>query len=843
MKATIAAVENLEEFARRLRELPIGERTDRHSARFVELVTEFARSEKDAQTAKEFAQSYLAKPSDYSTTPSGLSAMMFELWAVQQPTIGARFIETILQGSDAYLVVFDGALSEQDIQAMIAQTGGFASKITPKVMAGTMNKDTGMVSDVSIFEVKPVKGLKKPKDPSAVDTVSNRVPSGTPVPPPAVKAFDISSTFQGAPAHESAHELAHRDRFDSGLTRSHYGSWALCETPTDDGPATTLLVTSRGAWAIDYPLEEAVDMVDAIASCYDDVEQCYIDATVEHALSELGAAEGRPVENVAEARSILATNRLSERDEVLRIAFLIEGIGEPKPDAEEDDEEETTDRMEKPLFYREDLQAYYDVLLTTGIDEKAALAKLRRKFKVREVVVTPTGEVRSPGVVERPASEKPTPVPVGPPDDGGEDQPQDDGEDQTDQPPQDDAKDAQPDDKKDEKPKESIVKKWARAVDVPIEEAAEVWKRSKTIAESSGEDRNEVFRRAMSLHHATKRAPASVDDAFRDFLALDSDTLVFEDWFLDAYPERSEELRSWTPSDMHEGVRSVRLPLDKVERYEKWRRVMNMSPTDIRSFHRTHEATTSVSVGGFRAFALGGKSSRRLLAMKSKRPEDWTEDEWNWSGRQINTIRRLLHMAGPLFQESGAPTEKLLLLRSWGHNPLRHTPIDEAEVLLRQRKAAGDVWSCPNCNKTIGSQSLVYESGTWKHRLCQQSLVLPDPKPELRRAANSLISALPSPDATPRFVGDLQEYTTKGVPEFATLKKAKTELSPDERKECMDQKAVWRFSPGRSATPAVWKAEVDGKTWYVTNTHRAYNATPTLQGAIRRYHDFIKSTA
>tara|TARA_Y100000310_G_scaffold160067_1_gene159746 strand:+ start:2968 stop:3153 length:186 start_codon:yes stop_codon:yes gene_type:complete len=61
----------------------------------------------------------------------------------------------------------------------------------------------------------------------------------------------------------------------------------------------------------------------------------------------------------------------------------------------------------------------------------------------------------------------------------------------------------------------------------------------------------------------------------------------------------------------------------------------------------------------------------------------------------------------------------------------------------------------------------------------------------------------------------------------------------------MDADAVWHgnFDGDIKPTPAVWKAEVNGKMWFVTNTHRAYNVMPTLKGAIRQYHDFIKGTA
>lgn len=78
-------------------------------------------------------------------------------------------------------------------------------------------------------------------------------------------------------------------------------------------------------------------------------------------------------------------------------------------------------------------------------------------------------------------------------------------------------------------------------------------------------------------------------------------------------------------------------------------------------------------------------------------------------------------------------------------------------------------------------------------------------------------------------------------PDFKTLKKNKVALSQEERDEVMKADAVWHFS--KNPSPAVWKSEINNKTYYVTNTHRAFNVTSTLKGTIDRYHKFIKGTS
>jgi len=79
---------------------------------------------------------------------------------------------------------------------------------------------------------------------------------------------------------------------------------------------------------------------------------------------------------------------------------------------------------------------------------------------------------------------------------------------------------------------------------------------------------------------------------------------------------------------------------------------------------------------------------------------------------------------------------------------------------------------------------------------------------------------------------------------FENLKKNKKPLTDEERALVMKRKAVWHMGPKGAPSPAVWKSvNKDGKTTYITNTHRAYNTATTLKGAIKRYHDFIKGTA
>ena len=76
------------------------------------------------------------------------------------------------------------------------------------------------------------------------------------------------------------------------------------------------------------------------------------------------------------------------------------------------------------------------------------------------------------------------------------------------------------------------------------------------------------------------------------------------------------------------------------------------------------------------------------------------------------------------------------------------------------------------------------------------------------------------------------------------LKENKVPLTDEERDICLKEKAVWHHGPNGEESPAVWKSKNSkGDITYVTNTHRAYQTSPTLKGCIKKYHDFIKSTA
>ena len=88
------------------------------------------------------------------------------------------------------------------------------------------------------------------------------------------------------------------------------------------------------------------------------------------------------------------------------------------------------------------------------------------------------------------------------------------------------------------------------------------------------------------------------------------------------------------------------------------------------------------------------------------------------------------------------------------------------------------------------------------------------------------------------------QLLTEAKNEFKKLQDNKVPLTDEERKQVMDADATWHHGPNGEATPAVWKSEnKNGKVTYITNTHRLYQTSATLQSIINKFHKYVKQTA
>lgn len=377
--------------------------------------------------------------------------------------------------------------------------------------------------------------------------------------------------------------------------------------------------------------------------------------------------------------------------------------------------------MDEPEFYRDDVQAFYDMQIVQMKDPDEAAALTRQKFKLSKLIVTPTGEVRSPDVLDDPKPPRPgQPMPPAPPVPlGGDDK------------------------------------------DEPGSQTGKENSGKKPPPKAEATDETDI---SSNMPREVARKP------IRDTVS--------------ALQSRGDKRAARNEA------------LDRAGRAHRFHRLTNMRSRDLREHLRSDSLRTTLStsrrakVEGLR---LGQDAAPWIMRLRETEVADWTPEMWEWCDRITTFIERTRRNGAPILDENGKPTRKLVTLRTWGHDPLQEAVIEESEVEELRALDAGLAVRIIDATATEGPVQLV-------------------------------------------------EYVANRGPDFKTLKKHRIELDADERAKCMEKKAVWRMN-GNGPTPAVWKSEIGGKTWYVTNTHRAYNVTPTLDGAIGRFHKFIKSTA
>jgi hypothetical protein len=115
------------------------------------------------------------------------------------------------------------------------------------------------------------------------------------------------------------------------------------------------------------------------------------------------------------------------------------------------------------------------------------------------------------------------------------------------------------------------------------------------------------------------------------------------------------------------------------ELHKKWRELINMSPASIEAFKKSQtekgrkdpkkypglKPKQAASIG----ISSGVQSAEWIVKMKQTPVGEWTPEMWKWAGKQVSFVSRMLGNSGPLRDENGEPTRKLLSLKIWGHNP------------------------------------------------------------------------------------------------------------------------------------------------------------------------------
>lgn len=115
------------------------------------------------------------------------------------------------------------------------------------------------------------------------------------------------------------------------------------------------------------------------------------------------------------------------------------------------------------------------------------------------------------------------------------------------------------------------------------------------------------------------------------------------------------------------------------ELYARWRELVNMSAQSLENWlERQLELAKKdpskrpglkQNVAAKMGISTGRQSAKWIIKMKQTPVKDWTPEMWRWAGKQVSFISRMKGAAGPLYDEDGQPTRKLLSLKVWGHNP------------------------------------------------------------------------------------------------------------------------------------------------------------------------------
>lgn len=478
-----------------------------------------------------------------------------------------------------------------------------------------------------------------------------------------VVSYPLEVLIDLAESESPAPQSGHTDLYDiyaSGSIRSKNNSWAVFEALIEGGESRAILVTTKTAHVVRDDILSVVRDINRLAQVYEGMPDEF-DMIVEQYVQEYGQERGVRASNALSLIELLDANgrSCSERDARVHnrcLQRLVEASVSADKAKPEDAEDEGSDRMEDPLFYREDLQGYYDLQITQNLSPNDALARVRARFKVKGLVVTPAGEVRAPGIVDRP---KPSGLSM-PPESAVEP-----------------AVSAPPPVSKDEKPAEQVPEQ-------PESPATE------SFVETS----------------ETRLPLSNLDDASLYWLVYEDGNIEdFNEWVAQYCPHLVSALQTWRPADspLHEGslerlesVHAARVgrasrPRGKRavsesqrEQHEKWCKLVNLRSAPLRSFLSSPELVSVLRESKLRdEFHLAKKASRWALAMRNVPVEEWTTEMWNWAGRSIRAISKLRGSSAPLV-ENGALTRKYHLLKTWGHDPSLQGRINAADVIKLQ---------------------------------------------------------------------------------------------------------------------------------------------------------------
>jgi hypothetical protein len=154
----------------------------------------------------------------------------------------------------------------------------------------------------------------------------------------------------------------------------------------------------------------------------------------------------------------------------------------------------------------------------------------------------------------------------------------------------------------------------------------------------------------------------------KEYMAFDTSDIVADDLL--------GFMKHWDYFKTGGSVRSSSgLTEEQKEDYEKWKDLVNMTPSELRKFMDSdegREAGLKKKEANRLGIGYGRESARWILKMKETPVRQWTPKMWQWCGRQISFVSRMRGNKGSLYDEKGRKTPKHTSLLIWGHNPEKY---------------------------------------------------------------------------------------------------------------------------------------------------------------------------
>ena len=121
---------------------------------------------------------------------------------------------------------------------------------------------------------------------------------------------------------------------------------------------------------------------------------------------------------------------------------------------------------------------------------------------------------------------------------------------------------------------------------------------------------------------------------------------------------------------------------EKKEIYAKWRKLVNMSKSELQKFYDSEEgkqAGLTPEEAKEAGIDSGRESARWIMKMKDTKVADWTPTMWMWAKKQISFVSRMSGNKGKLVDENGKKTRKYLSLLIWGNDPKKKASGGDVE--------------------------------------------------------------------------------------------------------------------------------------------------------------------